>query len=63
MCLRENELNPFHLVSKALYGKEWVVMKDGFEIIMIEKAGYILGRKIKPVESIRCHIEKYLTLV
>lgn len=38
-------------------------MKDGFEIIMIEKAGYILGRKIKPVESIRCHIEKYLTLV
>ena len=30
-------------------------MEDGFEVIMVEKAGYILGRKIGPVESIRYH--------
>lgn len=40
-----------------------MVVEDGFETIMVEKTGCILGRKIGLVESIRCHIEKYLTLV
>ena len=38
-------------------------MEDGFEVIMVEKAAYILGRKLGPVESIRYHIEKCLTRV
>ena len=33
-----------------------MVMEEGFEIIMVEKAGCILGRKIGLVGSIRCHI-------
>lgn len=40
-----------------------MVMEEGFEIIMVEKAGCILSRKIGLVESIRCYIQKYLTLV